>query len=350
MGKYFPLQDYLVTKRAEGYQKIKISLVEIIALVGELPDTAYNHPSAFWGNGAGSPTHVQKRAWLSSGWNVTAWDNLKRENETGSITFSIVSNASTFDYQIIPSKNMPSASNRIQPKSFRVLGLNEFSAVHLPKQEFGNVINDFIAKSNPEDRFTSFDYCYNYFRTTRNLTDDIEKSCLVLGFYLSSWGMLRGSSFLFQKSIAYFKPLIEFIATVDPEIWEIDVDTYTHENIQKILDIYLKVKDKLIVDNNRDLTLVTKILLGVFGFIPAFDRYFINTFKEIYGEEKCSFSKVDFKSLSCIRHFYEINRDEIDRLASSIYTTDFSTGKKTTVCYPKAKIIDMYGFTLGINV
>ncbi len=63
------------------------------------------------------------------------------------------------------------------------------------------VIEDFKLKSNPDDRYTSFDYCYNYFRTTNDLNQDIEKSCLVLGFYLASWGMFRGSSFLLQHSI-----------------------------------------------------------------------------------------------------------------------------------------------------
>ena len=66
------------------------------------------------------------------------------------------------------------------------------------------MIDVFKAQSEPIDRNTSFDYCYNYFKTTEDLTADLEKSCLVLGFYLASWGMLRGSSFLLQKSIKYF--------------------------------------------------------------------------------------------------------------------------------------------------
>jgi hypothetical protein len=40
-------------------------------------------------------------------------------------------------------------------------------------------------------RYAPFDYCYNYFRTSSawELNDEIEKSCLVLGFYLSSGSM-----------------------------------------------------------------------------------------------------------------------------------------------------------------
>ncbi len=49
------------------------------------------------------------------------------------------------------------------------------------------IINEFKSKSKPTDRYTSFDYCNNYFKTTYNLKTDLEKSCLVLGFYLASW-------------------------------------------------------------------------------------------------------------------------------------------------------------------
>jgi len=52
------------------------------------------------------------------------------------------------------------------------------------------------------ERYASFDYCFNYFQTFREedkieeLADlsHIQLSSLQLGFYLASWGMLRGSS------------------------------------------------------------------------------------------------------------------------------------------------------------
>lgn len=208
------------------------------------------------------------------------------------------------------------------------------------------VIAKYKFKSNPGDRYTSFDYCYNYFRTTNDLTEDIEKSCLVLGFYLASWGMFRGSSFLLQKSIKHFEPIIRYIATLDKSVWEIDVDKYDEKNIQTIIEIYKEIKSRLIDEDNADLTLITKILLGVFGFIPAFDNFFCNSFREISGGH-CGFRKVNVKSLSFIKTFYESNRTTIDRLSQETYTTYFSSGQPTTTNYPKAKIIDMYGFIGG---
>jgi len=205
------------------------------------------------------------------------------------------------------------------------------------------VINDFKDKSKPEDRYTSFDYCYNYFRSTYDLTADIEKSCLVLGFYLASWGMFRGSSFLLQHSVYHFKPTIQYINSLDKSVWNIDVDKYDEKNIELITNIYKEIKNRLIPNGNTDLTLVTKLLLGVFGFIPAFDNYFCETFRKHFNG-RCGFRRVNKVSLSFIQNFYRENKSSIDNLSNNTFTTDFLSGKKTEIKYPKAKIIDMYGF------
>ena len=214
------------------------------------------------------------------------------------------------------------------------------------KDNIETAILEFTTSTQPNDRYTSFDYCYNYFKTTADLTKDIEKSCLTLGFYLASWGMFRGSSFLLQKSGNHFQPTIEYISTLDKSIWNIDIDTYDEKNIQVILKIYRGIKTRLIVNGNTDMTLVTKILLGVFGFIPAFDTYFCDTFRLIFKEQRCGFRTVNEKSLNCLKEFYDSNKTIIDSLSDDLLTTDFLTGEKTLINYPKAKIIDMYGFIL----
>lgn len=216
----------------------------------------------------------------------------------------------------------------------------------MTKTDIDKIVNKFKSQSNPDDRYTSFDYCYNYFRTTNDLTKDIEKSCLVLGFYLASWGMFRGSSFLLQKSVKHFEPTIRYIATLDKSVWDIDVDNYNEKNVETIIGIYKDIKKHLILDSNSALTLITKILLGIFGFIPAFDNYFGNSFRAISAGQ-CGFRKVNVKSLTFIKTFYVTNKATIDRLSVETFTTDFVTGQKTTINYPKAKIIDMYGFTAG---
>jgi len=208
------------------------------------------------------------------------------------------------------------------------------------------IVMNYYNQMNPEHRYSSFDYCYNYFHTTSDLTKDMGKSCLQLGFYLASWGMYRGSGFLLQKSIKIFEPIIQYISTLSDSIWKIDVDNYDLGSMETILKAYSVIKSKLIHNDEADLTLITKILLGVFGFIPAFDDNFCKAFR-IISNRYCGFRSLNNKSLSVIKNFYDDNKLVIDNISEGIFTIDFETGQKTKIKYPKAKIIDMYGFTKG---
>jgi hypothetical protein len=214
------------------------------------------------------------------------------------------------------------------------------------RTDIQKIVDEFKSKLTPDDRYTSFDYCYSYFRTTTpdQLTTDIEKSCLALGYYLASWGMLR-NSFLLQKSAKHFQPTIQYIAQLDNSVLEIDVDNYSEKNIKTIIEIYTDIKKRIILNGNMDLTLINKILLGVFGFIPAFDNYFCNSFRDIF-DGRCGFRRVNENSLDCIKQFYKANKTTIDSLSKNTFTTDFLTEQNTKINYPKAKIIDMYGFML----
>jgi len=221
--------------------------------------------------------------------------------------------------------------------------------MELKVNDLEKVVEEFKSEYylTPKHRYASFDYCYNYFLRTEDLTKDIEKSCLVLGFYLASWGMFRGSSFLLEKSIKYFERTIKYIANRPKSDWKIDVDNYDSDNnIATIIKIYSDIKDILITEDNAHLTLVTKILLGVFGFVPAFDKYFGDAFRVIAKDDKNGFRVLNAESLTFIKRFYEANKDSIDKLSNQTHTIDFLTGKETDINYTKAKIIDMYGFTI----
>jgi hypothetical protein len=84
--------------------------------------------------------------------------------------------------------------------------------------------------------------------------------------------------------------------------------------------------------------LVTKTMLGVFGCVPAFDRYF----RKGFG---CHTLCRD--ALLRIGTFYEDNRARID--GQRIFTLDFISGLDTARTYPRAKIIDMIFFQEGRN-
>lgn len=221
------------------------------------------------------------------------------------------------------------------------------------KDDIVELIEKFQKSNNPKDRYASFDYCYRYFLTSssKQLRADIEKSCLVLGFYLASWGMLRASSFLLNKSIKYYEPLIRYIASLDKDVWQIDVNNYDEANIKRIICIYKDIKERIIENGNSDLTLITKVMLGVFGCVPAFDENFGSAFRDIFKDSESQgkgFRRVSPNSLNLIKKFYEDNKEVIDGLADTTFVTDFNTGKKSGIKYTKAKIIDMYGFTYGV--
>lgn len=197
---------------------------------------------------------------------------------------------------------------------------------------------------HPNERYASFDYCFNYFQQFRenNRIEDIansqnlQLSCLQLAFYLASWGMLRGKSFLLEKSLRHYSNLIANISKFDKRIWEIDVDNYTEENIDLLLFCRDMISRSFGKENNTTDTLATKVMLGVFGNTPAFDDNFRKGFGVYQFNEK---------SLYKIAKFYSDNKKEIDK--HEINTYDFLTGREIKRRYPKAKIIDMAGFIEG---
>lgn len=93
-------------------------------------------------------------------------------------------------------------------------------------------------------------------------------------------------------------------------------------------------------DNKPSDTLVTKIMLGVFANVPAYDGYF----KKFLKSQKYS-QTFNGQSLLEIRSFYEENRKILNSI--KIYTLNFFSGNETNVIYKKAKLIDMHGFIEG---
>lgn len=229
------------------------------------------------------------------------------------------------------------------------------------KDAYGNIKKFFISgdeKSddrNPNGRNASFDYCFNYFQSfhqdgrAKQLANDenLQNSCLNLGFYLASWGMYRGSSFILQKSVHLFTELIDKIAKgeIEQEVWEIDLRKdaggYSEKDIELLLKTYQQIQATLGREHNSDTTLVTKIMLGIFGNTPAFDSNFRK------GFSMHSFNK---KNLKKVADYYLEHQNIVDNASENIKTIDFITGRPIDRNYTRAKIIDMIGFMEGVEV
>ena len=200
-------------------------------------------------------------------------------------------------------------------------------------------------------RYTSFDYCYGYFYKHHKdakyfaLKQNIEKSCLHLGFYLASWGMYRGSTKLLQTSFKVYEPLIKgVIAKQGREAWEIDVCNY-EENMRRLAKLHNSISKVLnkILNEDPSETLISKIMLGIFGCVPAFDTNVQKGLKRA-GE---SYHKSFEQNISAIERIYMANKAKIDRASNRYRVLNFETGRQSTKYYTKTKIIDMVLFELG---
>ena len=214
----------------------------------------------------------------------------------------------------------------------------------MKSREIEKCLSDYLSIRDPSQRYASYDYCYNYFRSFADSDQTIElasgenkqNSCIQLGFYLASWGMYRGSSQLLQKSAKELEKVIKIIASTDPALFKIDVHNYDKKIIRQILDL----KDRLqnAFTHPATTTLLTKTMLGVFGCIPAFDSYFVRG---------SGLRTVNEKNLLQIKDFYLKNQDLIERERNTQFTLNFDTGSSTKHLYTRAKMIDMIFFIAG---
>jgi len=195
----------------------------------------------------------------------------------------------------------------------------------------------------PERRFASFDYCFNYFQSfweSGNVADiaaaeNIPLSCLHLGFYLASWGMFRGSSGLRSRSLKQFEPVVELIARTPSDVWAVDAHCYSEEICHRLVSIANSIGEALHYPNGAwpTRTLETKIMLGVFGNVPAFDS------RVVAGLRKTRLTgRFGFRALRDIGRFYDDHRAVIEQYREC--TLSFATGQPTQRRYTRAKVID----------
>lgn len=203
-------------------------------------------------------------------------------------------------------------------------------------------IQKYLKNRQSTARYASFDYCFNYFQKYRDAgqiskianPNNLQFSCLQLSFYLASMGMLRGGSELMRKSVSYYIPMIKAIASTPAEAWEIDANYYTESNIEVLIEIADQIRGSLI--HKPTDALVTKIMLGVFGNVPALDT----SFRLAFGA-----TKLNADTLRTIGVYYSKRAQIVEK--HRVPTLEFGTGKPTRRKYTRAKVIDMIFFQEG---
>ena len=129
-------------------------------------------------------------------------------------------------------------------------------------------------------------------------------------------------------------PLIEVIANSPAEIWEMDAHSYGDGSCPVVFEEARRIRAAL--HSGASNTLVTKIMLGTFGCVPAFDTYF---------KKGLGVATFGSKALRRVGEFYNANAEIIER--NRVQTLDFNSGRATERRYTRAKVIDMIFFVAG---
>ncbi|MBI1307171.1 MAG: hypothetical protein GC181_11265 [Bacteroidetes bacterium] len=195
-------------------------------------------------------------------------------------------------------------------------------------------------------RYKSWDNCFQAYSVSRQS----EIQVLELAFYLASWGMYRGSSGLLQKNHLIHKGAVDILFSKSSQTLKCNETT---EIVMENVKVILSVKDELAkhyskiyftkgADKPKPIsptdTLLSKIMLGTLGCVPAYDRYFIDGLKE----KKMGHTGFNEASLKELFKFIENNKTEIDQAQELVK-------KNTQRHYPQMKILDMYFWQIGYD-
>lgn len=197
-------------------------------------------------------------------------------------------------------------------------------------------------ENNPSARFLAFDICHSYFKNHRGKASsdtNIFESVLVLWSYLGSWGMFRGSSKLSKANPFVLKDVIAVIDEYE-NLFDVDIPKYD-ECGECMKACYQAISEKLRQkDVNPTLTLVTKIMFGVYSCIPAID----GNVKEYFEKENGCCPRSIETLMARIKRVYEKNQKELN--PHSISTVDWN-GDSYRREFNSARLFDMFAYVEG---
>ena len=207
------------------------------------------------------------------------------------------------------------------------------------------------ARANENGRSRSWEHCYRVFRDARtDPSPDCDYLSLHLAFYLASWGMYRGSSFLLQKDYKVLVPIVEEVLKPEydclfgvacTDLREPGVQEQLKKLYDYIADYHFRpIRDKVA---GREVTtpvspvLITKILMGTLGCVPAYDRFFVDGIKE----HKVTTGEYSLKSVLKLADFYEAHNDRLEEARRGMQYEDLT--------YPQMKLLDMGFWQVGFE-
>ena len=207
------------------------------------------------------------------------------------------------------------------------------------------------ARRDENGRSRSWEHCYRVFRDARtDPSPDYDYLSLHLAFYLASWGMYRGSSFLLQKDYKVLVPIVEKIlkpeydclfglACTDvrnSDVWEQLTKLYDY-----IAHHFHPIRKEVAgreVATPVSSVLITKILMGTLGCVPAYDRFF----QDGVATYKVTTQEYSLESVRKLAKFYEAHNDRLEEARRGMRTED--------LIYPQMKLLDMGFWQIGFEI
>lgn len=307
--KYAPLGNWL---KEHGGDSVKLTFDELNQII-PIPNHAYkNRPS--WANLSNPASFCS--SWISAGYVV---DSISLEEQW--VVFRKVevqghTHHSKQPYRVVDQKKLAEA---IQA------GYECYDSM----------------KDDPHHRYLSWEYCHEAFRLNRRPQIDatIDYLCLHLAWYLASWGMLR-NSFLMQKDYKIHADVVRLIYQPEwDDLWDLSPEKLSQEYYadrimklsESITEAYVASSAGIPTD-----TLLTKILLGTVGCVPAYDRYF----KKALADTGAAPQVFSAKSIRTLGNLYLDYEDEFEKLRKHC---------GSRIEYPAAKILDMCFFEYGFQ-
>ena len=207
-------------------------------------------------------------------------------------------------------------------------------------------------KNEKNGRYRSWEHCYKHFKESReekdrNNPDVIDYLCLHLAFYLASWGMYRGSSFLLRRDYKIHEPAVKEILKKEYDnLLGIKCRELIEKNnldrldtlYKKLNDIYSEIRSEVIKEDRDSVsrTLLTKILMGTLGCVPAYDRFFISGVKN----QSVTTGNYNDQSLRKLAKFYEDNHVILEQVRKGMMI-------ENCIEYPQMKLLDMAFWQIG---
>nr|WP_294486847.1 hypothetical protein [uncultured Anaerosporobacter sp.] len=314
--KFIDFENYL---KNSGKDVLEFSFEQIENIIGQkLSPSAYHH-GAYWYL---SDTHTFPLVWQNAGYKMIKLDLREQRVFYEKIEGDIVNSKSTREINV--SKLMVKRSAPLIDIEYVISKGNEF-----------------LKNLNIENsRYLSWEHCYTAFVQCKvAVGDKIDSLCLHLAFYLASWGMYRGSSFLLWKDyLVHRGAVIELLQAKYQVLRGINCKELLQDNnIELILELSDRLK-AIYVEKRKNLDdydgvsdiLITKILMGTLGCVPAYDRFFVDTIRTY----KIASGNFNRKSLYDLAEYYNNNRSALDVFQQQL-------SEQRQIEYPEMKILDM---------